>query len=81
MTGYMIKMNDIRKRQRELFLESWRLREAGFEVTRKKTNKKNQAKNYKRAREIQAKQDELWKKKCFYENYLKEMEKLKNGEN
>lgn len=68
-------MNDIRKRKNELLVESWRLKEANFEITRKKTNRQNQEKNYKRAREIQEQQDEIWKKKCFFENFLKEMEK------
>ena len=71
-------MNDIRRRKNELLAESWRLREASFEITRKKVNKKNQEKNFKRAREIQEQQDEVWKKKCFFENYLKEMEKKKD---
>ena len=78
MTGYMTKMNDIRKREIELFKESYRLSQAGFEVTK---NNKTAKKYFNQCKNIHNKQDEVWKKKCFFENYLKEMEKLKNGKN
>lgn len=67
-------MKTILKRERELFEETWRLRQAGFEITSKKGNKKEQ---FFRSREIQRKENELYKKQQFFKKYLEEMEKLK----
>lgn len=68
-------MKTIRQRTKELYIESWKLREASFEVGK---SKRSRDKNFKRSREIQKQQNEVWKKKCFFENYLKEMEKRKD---
>ena len=73
-TGQMVNnMKSIRERKNELLAESWRLRDASFEITKKKSKKEE---NFKRARELQEKENEVWKKKMFFENYLREMEKI-----
>ena len=66
-------MKSILKRERELFEETWRLKQASFEATQRKGNKE---KNFNRARELQKREDELYKKQQFFKNYLKEMEKI-----
>jgi hypothetical protein len=65
---------DIRKRKNELLEESWRLREAGFELLKNQRTRKDP--NYDKIKELHKKQDEVWKKKEFFEKYLKEMEKI-----
>ena len=66
-------MKSIRERKNELLAETWRLKQASYEIAQSKGKKEER---YKKSREIQAKEDELWKKKIFFENYLKEMEKI-----
>lgn len=64
-------MNELRKKERELFKEAMLLREMNFEITSKGDPKKT----FNRAREIQRKQDELYKKQQFYKKIIREMEK------
>lgn len=78
MTGCMIKMKSIREMEIELFKESYRLRQAGFEVTK---NNKTSRKYYNRCREIQEKQGEIYKKHQFFKKFLEEMEKKNDREN
>lgn len=68
-------MKSILEKERELFVEAWKLREASFEVGKNKGNKEKQ---FKKARELQMKENEAYKKQQFFRNYLKEMEKRKN---
>lgn len=74
MTGYMTKMNDIKKMEMELFKESYRLRQAGFEITK---NNKTSRKYFNQCKSIHEKQDEIYKKHQFFKNYLKQMDKEK----
>lgn len=75
----MTKMNSISQRKNELFKESRRLRK---QVFLESTGKGDKAERYKRARKIQELEDEVWKRKMFFENYIKQMEKEnKNGKN
>ena len=60
-------MNELRKKERELFKEAMLLREI--------TSKGDPKKTFNRAREIQRKQDELYKKQQFYKKIIREMEK------
>lgn len=64
-------MNDIRQKKNELLEETWKLKRACFELSRNNRSKKN----YDRAIELRKKEEELWKKKMFYEKFLEEMEK------
>lgn len=64
-------MNELRKKERELFQESWILKNISFELT----EKGNPRKNFEKSREIQKRQNEVYKKQQFYKKLLKEMEK------
>lgn len=70
----MIKMNSISQRKNELFKESRRLTKAMFLESNKKCNKK---KKFERIQKLRKEEDEVWKKKMFFENYIKQMEKEK----
>ena len=67
-------MKSIEQRERELFQESWILRGASFETVKAGKSKKN----YEKSRELQKRQDEVYKRQQFYLKYIKEMEKRKN---
>lgn len=58
----------IRKREREMYVETWRLKNASMEIAK-------QGKNFERSRKIQKEEDELYKKQQFFKNYIREMEK------
>lgn len=65
-------------RKEELFKEARRLRKAIFLENEKKGNR---SEIYARARELQRLEDEVWKRKMFFENFIKEMEKQYAREN
>ena len=62
-------MKSILEMERELFKESWNLRGASFEVAKN-------GNNYKKSKELQNKQNEVYKKQQFFKNFIKEMEKI-----
>ena len=64
-------MKSILKREQELFNETWKLKQASFEITKKRGNK-----SYNKSRELQEKEKELYKKQQFFKGFLKEMEKI-----
>jgi hypothetical protein len=64
-------MKSILQREKELFNETWRLKQASFEITKQRGNK-----NYNKSRELQEKEKELYKKQQFFKGFLKEMEKI-----
>lgn len=66
-------MNSILKRERELFQESWNLRNATFELSK---NEYDKQKKYKHTKELQERQKEIYKKQQFFKKYLEEMEKI-----
>ena len=66
-------MKSILKRERELFNQTWLLKQASFEATKNKGDKEKQ---FKRSRELQQQENELYKKQQFFKNYIKEMEKI-----
>ena len=66
-------MKSILKRERELFNETWRLKQASFSITEKKGNKEER---YYKSRELQRQEDEIYKKQQFFKNFIKEMEKI-----
>ena len=68
-------MKSIREKEKELFEESWRLRNATFELAK---NEYNKEKNYKHTKELQERQSEIYKKQQFFRKYIEEMEKNKN---
>nr|MBR6100750.1 hypothetical protein [bacterium] len=70
-------MSSISQKKNALFREARRLKKQIFLESTKKGNKKE---HFNKARELQKIEDEVWKKKMFYENFIKEMEKL-NGKN
>lgn len=79
MTGYMIKMSSISQRKNELFKESRRLTKAIFLESNKKGNKKDR---FEKTIKLRKQEDEVWKRKMFFENYLKQLEKEnRNGKN
>lgn len=59
---------DIRQKEKEMFLETWRLKRASLEVSKT---------DYERSRKIQEKENELYKKQQFFRKMIKEMEKEK----
>lgn len=61
-------MDDIRKKERELYIESVMLKEAYMELSKTKGT-------YDRCRELKRKQDRIYHKQQFYKNLIKEMEK------
>ena len=63
-------MKDIKEKEKELYYASLYLKNAYLNM-----NKKNGT--YEKARELQRKQDEVWKKQQFFKKYLEEMEKQK----
>ena len=67
-------MKSILRRERELFNETWKLKQASFKITEQPGRKEEK---FNKSRELQKKEDELWKKQQFFKNYIKEMEKLK----
>lgn len=67
-------MKSIIKREKELFNETWRLKEAGFQVTQNKKGTKQD--KFKRSMEIRRQEEELYKKQQFFKKYIREMEKL-----
>lgn len=64
-------MKSILQREKELFNETWRLKQASFEITKQRGNK-----SYNKSRELQEKEKELYKKQQFFKGFLKEMEKI-----
>ena len=82
MTGYMTKMSSLTRRKNELFREARRLKKQMFLEGNKKGDKKE---HFNKVRELQKIEDEVWKRKMFFENYIKETEKLnkekRNGKN
>ena len=78
----MTKMNSISQRRNELFRECRKLKKQMFLESDSKKDKKE---TYKKVRELQKIEDEVWKRKMFFENYIKEVEKMnkenKNGKN
>ena len=66
-------MKSILRRERELFNETWRLKQASFSITEKKGKKEER---YYKSRELQKKEDEIYKKQQFFKKYLEEMEKI-----
>lgn len=61
-------MDDIKKKERELYIESVMLKEAYMELSKEK-------KNYNKCRELKRKQDKIYHRQQFYKNLIKEMEK------
>ena len=61
-------MNDIKKKERELYIESVMLKDAYMELSKKKGT-------YNRCRELKRKQDKVYHKQQFFKNLIKEMEK------
>lgn len=61
-------MNELRKRERELYTESIMLKEAYMELSKKKGT-------YNKCRELKRKQDKIYHRQQFYKNIIKEMEK------
>lgn len=61
-------MDDIKKKEKELFQESVLLKEAYMELSKKKGT-------YEKCRELKKKQDKIYHKQQFYKNLIKEMEK------
>ena len=61
-------MNDIKKKERELYIESVMLKDAYMELSKKKGT-------YNRCRELKWKQDKVYHKQQFFKNLIKEMEK------
>ena len=69
------KKKTISQREQELFITTWKLRDASFEVT------KNGG-NYELSRKIQKEEKETYKRQQFFKKFIKEMEKengRKNG--
>jgi elongation factor P--beta-lysine ligase len=61
-------MNDLKKKERELYIESVMLKEAYMELSKKKGT-------YDRCRNLKKKQDKIYHRQQFYKNLIKEMEK------
>ena len=61
-------MNDIKKKERELYIESLMLKDAYMELSKKKGT-------YDRCRELKRKEDKIYHKQQFFKNLIKEMEK------
>lgn len=61
-------MNDIKKKERELYIESLMLKDAYMELSKKKGT-------YDRCRELKKKEDKVYHKQQFFKNLIKEMEK------
>lgn len=68
-----MKKNDIRKRERELYFESVRLKKIYLE------NKENASKE--KTIEIMKEELEIYKRQQFFKNMINEMEKMKNENN
>lgn len=68
-----MKKNDIRKRERELYFESVRLKKIYLE------NKENASKE--KTIEIMKQELEIYKRQQFFKNMINEMEKMKNENN
>ena len=61
-------MNDIKKKERELYIESLMLKDAYMELSKKKGT-------YDRCRELKKKEDKVYHKQQFFKNLIKEKEK------
>ena len=66
-------MNTISKREKELFQEAWRLRNASFEISKLPGKREDK---FNKSRELQERENEIYKKQQFFKNYIKEMEKI-----
>lgn len=62
---------EIKKKEKELFIYSVMLKDAYMELSKKR-------KNFKKCRELQKEQDNIYNKQQFYSKLIKEMEKEEN---